>query len=495
MEVFFKMFNAETVNAKVHKVDSSEQTGLAGVEFRLADSLEHARAGVFLRQEVVQSEWHDSSGQIRYHWVTAASADQAQLFTTDGEGRFNIEHLNSALLTAVPSQAELDRMTPEQKTRFDKQAHYYLVETKAPDGYLLPTAPIPLVMKDKQADGSFGVELENALRTYVFKVTKVDADNPETKLDARFYVHHFVNGQWQWINGARAQTSSEERKPVSGNITLNPNQAGYEFFKLEESTPAPDHASLPADIYFRLYTDGHITFVTDEDKEIDDQAKPAFKALKDLVSIDFTTQNAAGQTVYKAKKVENRMEVYFRVKNKPQIRAKIHKVDAGNKQVSLKGAEFRLADSLEHAKAGIFLKEVETKHKWWGEDYKESRYHWELAQNSDEAALFTTGDDGRVDIAHLDPNLLGAVKSDSTPHYYLVETKSPTGYMRQTQPIPLVMKDRGQDNSFDFEVENTKPAPFPKTGGMGMAVFVLSGLTLMMIGVLAKRRRQETMKT
>lgn len=97
--------------------------------------------------------------------------------------------------------------------------------------------------------------------------------------------------------------------------------------------------------------------------------------------------------------------------------------------------------------------------------------------------------------------------------YYIFEERAPAGYVKLKEPIELTISEKGeisvsekdrdrvkitQENGTDIieiRIKNIKPGEFPYTGGIGMGIFITTGLSMMLIsGILlmvrnSRRRR------
>ena len=158
---------------------------------------------------------------------------------------------------------------------------------------------------------------------------------------------------------------------------------------------------------------------------------------------------------------------------------KIKKVDsAGN---VLPGAVFKIAETEADAKAGNFLK-----------DYEGNEI------------VATSGEDGYAIInglAYNDDGVLYYRESDTSyqaKDYYLVETQAPS-YTETTDEgevtkyykllsKPLKVTVTGYSHNDTIEVVNRKELELPLTGGIGIAIFAVVGITIMAMSVAANKK-------
>ncbi|MER0123694.1 SpaA isopeptide-forming pilin-related protein [Streptococcus sp. ZJ100] len=93
--------------------------------------------------------------------------------------------------------------------------------------------------------------------------------------------------------------------------------------------------------------------------------------------------------------------------------------------------------------------------------------------------------------------------------YYIHEEISPTGYVALPEPIELTISERGEfsvqkaykdivrltkeegTDVIEIKVKNFKPGEFPHTGGIGMGIFIVTGLSLMVISGFFLMMRQK----
>ncbi|MEW4355209.1 SpaA isopeptide-forming pilin-related protein [Streptococcus pneumoniae] len=91
--------------------------------------------------------------------------------------------------------------------------------------------------------------------------------------------------------------------------------------------------------------------------------------------------------------------------------------------------------------------------------------------------------------------------------YYIFEEKAPAGYVKLKEPVELTISDKGEisvsekdrdrvnitkedgTDIIEIRIKNIKPGRFPNTGGIGTAIFILSGMSLMLVSGLRLRKR------
>lgn len=143
----------------------------------------------------------------------------------------------------------------------------------------------------------------------------------------------------------------------------------------------------------------------------------------------------------------------------------VKKVD--DKNAPLSGAEFALKD-----KNGNFLKYNDTD-------------GWAVTDKEEEAYKLTTGADGLIKFKGL-----------KYGEYTLIETKAPTGYSLLKDGIKITIDKDTTAETFSIEVVNKESGiTLPETGGKGIMMLIVGGLTLVGISViLLKKSKKETDK-
>ncbi len=149
---------------------------------------------------------------------------------------------------------------------------------------------------------------------------------------------------------------------------------------------------------------------------------------------------------------------------------KIEKVDKKDVELKLAGAKFKIATSKENAKAGIFVQD----------------------NNSNDIEVITDVN-GIADIKGLAYEDNG---DDST--YWLVETQAPTytttvngeevtkSYNLLLNPLEVKVGKTTYDTA--VQVKNSKGFTLPETGGIGIILFVIVGISIMTIAVIKSKK-------
>ena len=137
---------------------------------------------------------------------------------------------------------------------------------------------------------------------------------------------------------------------------------------------------------------------------------------------------------------------------------------------TLSGVEFKLADSEANAKAGKFLRLVDSKVVAPSDSGYSSGQDYALKSDDNGQLLFTGLKEGQT--------------------YYAVETKALDGY--QLDATPHAVKASYQTSQAAITVYNQKQPVLPQTGGPGSLIFILLGLILLLLAVLGLRNHRIT---
>ncbi len=134
---------------------------------------------------------------------------------------------------------------------------------------------------------------------------------------------------------------------------------------------------------------------------------------------------------------------------------------------TLSGVEFKLADSETNAKAGKFLRLVDSKVVAPSDSNYSSGQDYVLKSDANGQLLFTGLKEGQT--------------------YYAVETKALDGY--QLDGTPHAVKASYQIGQAAVTVYNQKQPILPQTGGPGALIFVLLGLIMLSLAYIGLKKR------
>lgn len=155
---------------------------------------------------------------------------------------------------------------------------------------------------------------------------------------------------------------------------------------------------------------------------------------------------------------------------------------------TLEGAEFKIADSLQNAQDGKYLKVLPSDHPTRPNaivdpadpDYgAKGAEDWLEASDSNGKILF----DGIEDYT----SVMNADGSESkTPaHYWLVETKAPEGFNLPADPFEFVFDGSEVGHVLVKDINNTNEFVLPLTGGAGTLLLTVVGVALVGGGAIA----------
>ena len=150
----------------------------------------------------------------------------------------------------------------------------------------------------------------------------------------------------------------------------------------------------------------------------------------------------------------------------------------------LSGATFKIAATKADAEAGNFLKDTD------GNDL--------VAVSGDDG--YTTFDGLAFSDDGVDNLKVDNVDAQEL-NYYLVETQAPTyteevdgvevtkSYKLLTKPVEVTVTAMSNSDDYAVEIVNRKPLELPKTGGIGIALFVLAGLGVMGYSIYKNKKQ------
>jgi len=154
--------------------------------------------------------------------------------------------------------------------------------------------------------------------------------------------------------------------------------------------------------------------------------------------------------------------------------AKFRKLDAANNNILLQGAEFKIATNPE----GTFFV------KWSAE-----------LLDANTLASFVNPQNGADIVMLSNATGLFEIKGLAGGTYYLVETKAPTyngaTYNLLREPALFAITKESFETTNTIDVENRRGLQIPQTGGIGTAVFTIVGLALMTLAVFLFRKKKK----
>ncbi|UAT30506.1 hypothetical protein K7T73_18540 [Bacillus badius] len=357
---------------------------------------------------------------------TAGNVLQEQL-TTDEQGKIRIDNL--------------------------RPGNYQLVETKAPFGYSLVTAPVAFTIEKGQT-AAIAVTAENELSTGSVELIKVDKDNHQLTLEGAVFKLQDSQG-----NTLREELTTNKE----GKLVVNGLKPGD--YQLVE-TKAPFGYDLDETPIKFTIVKGQVEAIV---KQMENALTPGsvelIKVDKDnnqvtLQGAEFELQDAAGNTLQQGlttnsdgklivkqlkpgdyQFVETKAPEHYQLDKTPikftiekgqKVTLKVQvanelitgsveltKVDKDNHKVTLQGAEFDLQND----------------------------------QGTPLRTGLTTNADGKLTVDHLKPG-----------NYQFVEKKAPQGYQLDDKPLPFKI-EFSQKEKIDIVAENKKKPTDPGSPG------------------------------
>ncbi len=158
--------------------------------------------------------------------------------------------------------------------------------------------------------------------------------------------------------------------------------------------------------------------------------------------------------------------------------ATLKKVDAVNKDMVLKGAQFEVYRNASEAEvaAGVELIRFED----IAAPMVRVSFYDNAELDGEKTTVATSGKDGMVGIYGL-----------AYGTYYILETKAPDGYNPMNEPKVIIIDENSHKVENAVVVENTAGTVLPSTGGMGTTVFTVTGFALMAAAIFLLLLRKQ----
>ncbi|MGQ7519729.1 SpaA isopeptide-forming pilin-related protein [Streptococcus suis] len=455
--------------------------------------VEPERVGVVLYKDIVKTSF-----RIRKYnkdWGRAAGAT-FQLLKDNTPVSFTDKNGNT--VTEVTTDASGDAYIGNLPLPLTGTETYKLKETKAPNGYRLPTEDWTLTI-----DSNGAISMSESKDNYQGVVSRSDAPNipainlvpgqelsevwirnTDNTIPLRIRKKELATGSGtKWLSGAefslydssdnlvtiKNEKGENVTSVTTGVITDQANHrsqgiayignipiptSGTVTYKLREVTAPPGYQKLDGDIVLQLDSNGKFTTVSKPSAVNTGWGNPG----QDFESIG----------------VKNDNRIYtVDVINKRLLNLRLHKVDASDTQKALSGAKFKIADSEENARAGKFIRRYVS--DTWEGMVVPSDARWSDSENAHDIEV-TTDEQGNAQF----DNLLSGMD------YWLVETQAPKGYMKLLAPVKAE-KESATNDVISKEITNSKTPTLPATGGIGIAVFLVIGVTIMGIALYLAR--------
>ncbi|MGQ7479639.1 SpaA isopeptide-forming pilin-related protein [Streptococcus suis] len=455
--------------------------------------VEPERVGLVLRKEI-----SNTSFRIRKYNNEWGRAEGATFQLLKDNTPVSFTDKNGNTVTEVTTDATGDAYIGNLPLPLTGTETYKLKETKAPNGYRLPTEDWTLTI-----DSNGAISMAESKDNYQGVVSRSDAPNipvinlvpgqelsevwirnTDNTIPLRIRKRELATGSGtKWLSGAefslydssdnlvtiKNEKGENVTSVTTGVITDQANHrsqgiayignipiptSGTVTYKLREVTAPPGYQKLDGDIVLQLDSNGKFTTVSKPSAVNTGWGNPG----QDFESIG----------------VKNDNRIYtVDVINKRLLNLRLHKVDASDTQKALSGAKFKIADSEENARAGKFIRRYVS--DTWEGMVVPSDARWSDSENAHDIEV-TTDEQGNAQF----DNLLSGMD------YWLVETQAPKGYMKLLAPVKAE-KESATNDVISKEITNSKTPTLPATGGIGIAVFLVIGVTIMGIALYLAR--------
>jgi fimbrial isopeptide formation D2 family protein/LPXTG-motif cell wall-anchored protein len=358
--------------------------------------------------------------------------------------------------------------------------YYKLVETAAPDGYILD---------------------ENNKTTYFYFNSSGKVCNYDTKTATSSNVVTVTN--------TKPTISKKETNSKANLWTYNLSDMSYSvgdtiYNRLYVNTPNISDMSTLKTFKVVDKLDASLTFqstnkirVNETDKDITDYASIDYDTSTNTVTYTFDTSKLTANTQYSftiimnynsavknklGTAINNTAQVVYSTKtgttssndttntiNSNTVEThtggfQFKKVD--NNGNALAGAQFRIYTTLENAKAGTNALSVYT-----GTDTSLTK-------------TVTSDSNGLVSFYGLYYGSAGTkADTDETTTYYIVEISAPTGYSLLSEPV-AVSVSKNTSQSVQLTIKNSLKTELPLTGGLGTVMITAIGVVIVLCGVI-----------
>ena len=450
--------------------------------------VEPERVGVVLYKDIVKTSF-----RIRKYnkdWGRAAGAT-FQLLKDNTPVSFTDKNGNT--VTEVTTDATGDVYIGNLPLPLVGTETYKLKETKAPDGYKLPGEDWTLTI-----DSNGTISMAESKDDYQGVVSRTDAPNiPAINLapgqnifevwirNTANTVPLLITKQGDgWLSGAEFSLYDS-----SGNLVTVKNERGEDVTSVTTSVITDSNGKTSRGAAYLgnipIPASGTVEYTLREIKAPDGYQKLDGDIVLQLDSSgNFTVKSfpqgavvskdaAPGQTwesigVYPDVPIRR-----VNVINQHLLSLKIHKVDASDTKKALSGAKFKIADSEENARAGKFIRYYIS--DTWEGIVMPSDARWSDSEHAHDIEV-TTDEQGDAQF----DNLL------SGRDYWIVETQAPKGYVKLSTPVKAE-KESATNYIVSKEITNSKTPTLPATGGIGIAIFLIIGTTIMGIALYLAR--------
>ncbi len=446
-------------------------------------------------EDMEEKEWVD---------YIPEGSDTPLTVTTDENGKIYINNLPSS------SKYVDEDISYEVK--------YRLIEISAPDGYIINNYALKPIEFFVEYDGSISFSYSEFLDLRVFPEPDYDEENNITKItyinEKPEIVKKVKNSNGELVDSIGANATDRLTFKITADVPIQIyDMATYKItdelpdgiildrdsIKVEGTTE--DGSEIISEDMYTLSQDGlELTFDTSKMYDVISYSDGYFTYVDDIVSkyeniiityeatIDKDNVVIGGDGNINTATLEytNNMDVEYDEYGNPESpleistttvsdTAEVHtgavaieKVERGNVSAKLAGAKFKIATTRENAENGVFIQD-------------ETGAEIEVITNDQGQAIIEGlkyEDDG------------------SNTSYWLVETQAPsyeedgeTKYYNLLKNSVEVQVGKTTHET-PVQIQNSKGFDLPATGGIGLALFTVAGITFMAVAVVLNKKQK-----
>lgn len=467
-------------------VEPKIRTAYGNLELTKKDAAGNPLKGVTFKLQVKKGMMQNSLGEVTNEWqdYIVDGSDSAITFITDENGRINIEN--------IPA--------------FGSHIIYRLIEVSTLDGYIKNDKILSqfffTVSEDGTIDSSYNYGIMNNYEKKFINVTesnssitKIEYINEKPTMTKKVKNSNgaFVDSVGCYINDTICfritadvpeQISNMETYKITDvlpvGLTIDKSS-----IRIEGATPE-GFEEIPSYFYTISDTGLEVTFDTENMYYIENGIEvPVFNSIIITYNVSLNENNSViggngnintASLTYTNNIDENGRELSTKtVTDTADVHTgaiSIEKVEKGNLTNKLSGAKFKVATTKDNAKAGIFVKD-------------ENNVDIEVTTDSNGQAMIKG-------LAYADDG--------SDVSYWLVETEAPKyketvdgTEVEKTYNLlknPVEVKVGKTTHNTPVQVENSKGLNLPVTGGIGIALFVLVGISIMAYAVIMNKKQK-----
>ena len=440
-------------------VEPKIKTAFGNLELTKVNASGAPMSGVNFKLQVKQNNgaWADYTAQTN--------------FTTNSEGKITLNNLPSYDYNS-------------------NTATYRLVEVSVPDtGYIINNKQLATLVWKVNNDGSITVENEASLNNDLFTVTQENNITKVTYKNEKPSIEKKVKNGGEYLDMVGAFLTDTVEFKITADVPMQ--VADMKTYKITDvipagltlnresiqikATTADNSETVPTDAYKLSQTGLDITFDTQKLAEYDYSAIIITYTAKLNMEEAVIGGNGNVNTVtleYTNKVAENGDEQdTTTTTDTAQVHTgaiTIEKIERGNESVKLAGAKFKVATTKDNAENGRFVKDEK------GADI-------EVETNAQGQAVIEG---------------LKYADNEADTSYWLVETQAPSyvedGVTKYYNLLknPINTRSSVATHQTAVQIKNSKGFDLPATGGIGLALFTVVGITVMAGAVVLNKKQK-----